>query len=221
MKRYYEDRAPWHDVYMGYKSVKEMEATLQPIVDTIVPQTKDQSVLEIACGTGNWTQILAKHAKSVAAVDSSPSSLTIARSKLSGLNNCSLRLADVYTLEGVGESYELIFAADLLSHVPVKLIPQFMGTLFTKASHRARATFIDMSMASYFRDEESYVHENGDRVGIRTLPNGHTYQVVKNFFSEKEIIGRLSPFGSDLTYMAFPSLQRWLITFRLNPPREA
>ena len=72
MKVYYDRRAPWHDKYMGYLGNGPMEELLSPIIRSIEPYITDRTVLEIACGTGNWTQVLAKRARTVLALDSSP-----------------------------------------------------------------------------------------------------------------------------------------------------
>lgn len=81
MKAYYEVRAPWHDQYMSYRSNEQMENLQKPIIEIIHSDLKDKKIIEIACGTGNWTGVLAKRAKHVTAVDCSPKSLEIAQKK--------------------------------------------------------------------------------------------------------------------------------------------
>ncbi|HKK20034.1 MAG TPA: hypothetical protein VJ983_01065, partial [candidate division Zixibacteria bacterium] len=56
MNRYYEARAPWHDQYMSYTSNEQLESALKPIVELLNPIIRGTRVLEVACGTGNWTQ---------------------------------------------------------------------------------------------------------------------------------------------------------------------
>ena len=65
MNAYYDSRAEWHDDYMSYESNAKMEGQLAPIISLIEKYILNKDVLEIACGTGNWTQVLARRAKSM------------------------------------------------------------------------------------------------------------------------------------------------------------
>ncbi|MBW2119721.1 MAG: class I SAM-dependent methyltransferase, partial [Deltaproteobacteria bacterium] len=118
MNAYYDRHAPWHDQCMGYESNDNMEKLLTPIIKVFERHIRNKDVLEIACGTGNWTQFLAKRARSVLAVDMSPAALKIARTKISEYKNVSLGLANAYSLDGVCDLFDLVFAADWWSHIP-------------------------------------------------------------------------------------------------------
>ena len=81
MNAYYEKVAPLHDTFMGYTNNEAMEELLAPIIEWVEPFVRDRRVLEIACGTGNWTQVLSKRALKVTAVDRSAAYLALARPK--------------------------------------------------------------------------------------------------------------------------------------------
>lgn len=213
MSAYYDRHAPWHDQGMGYESNANMEKLLEPIIRAVESHIRNGDVLEIACGTGNWTQVLAKRARCVVAVDASPAALGIARTKVSAYKNVSLALGDAYALDGVGGFFDLVFAADWWSHIPKTMIPSFLETVTGKLAHGSRVVFIDMSLNEYFESEPCYYDDDGNRVSFRRLTDGSEYRVVKNFPTKDELMDILTRYGRNVVYEEFVSLKRWMVTF--------
>jgi protein-L-isoaspartate O-methyltransferase len=58
-------------------------------------------VLEVACGTGYWTAVIAVAARSVVAVDRDPVMAAAARQRLSAASNVRCVVTDAYTLDGI------------------------------------------------------------------------------------------------------------------------
>jgi SAM-dependent methyltransferase len=72
---YYRAHAPdYDDEYLGQPWDRRLDE---------LPITGD--VLELACGTGHWTPLLAVRARSVTAVDVAPEALALARQRVRGL----------------------------------------------------------------------------------------------------------------------------------------
>jgi hypothetical protein len=65
-----------------------------------------------------------------------------------------------------------------------------------------------------FEDENVYYDSDGNRVSLRTLPDGSEYEVVKNFPSKKDLFAILKGSGNDLSYLEFETLKRWMITYK-------
>jgi len=214
MNEYYNLRAPWHDYYMEYTSIEKMERRLQPIIKYIEEYIYDKNILEIGCGTGNWTQILAKNAHLVLATDSSPAVLEIARNKLAGFKNISFRLADAYTLNGVEGKFDCLFASDWWSHIPKSKINSFLDTITGKLIPESYILCLDMSYNEFFRNEPSHIDNDGNRISMRKLPDGAEYQVIKNFPTEDELRNSVIDYGIEVIYKEFESLKRWLIMFK-------
>ncbi len=213
MKRYYEARAPWHDDYMSYESPERMETLMRPIIDAISPAIAGKRVLEIGCGTGNWTRILAERAESVVAIDASAGALKIAADNLAETGNVSLRQADAYDLQSLDGSFDALFAADFWSHVPLGLIPEFVPSISAKLSEKGRACFLDMSSNRYFEREPSRVDVDGNRISRRVLPDGSAFDVVKNFPSEEDLSRILEPHARAVEFHEFNDLERWMVAF--------
>lgn len=213
MKRYYEARAPWHDYYMGYKSIEGMEELLRPIIEKAAKIVTGKRVLEIACGTGNWTQALARRAQSVTAIDSSRRALDIARRKLLPYCNVSLVQCDVYDPGGIGGRFDVVFASDWWSHIPNGVLPAFLQSVTGRLKPESTAVFLDMSFREFFRQEPCYYDSDNNRVSLRELPDGSECEVVKNFPDEGEIRNILTPFAGHIDYFEFPALERWMVVF--------
>lgn len=210
MNRYYEARAPWHDAYMSYETAESMERQLQAIIDDLEPLIAGRRILEVACGTGNWTQVLARRAAAVVAVDVSPRALAIASAKLGGLRNVQLVHADAYDLSQVDDLFEVLFAADWWSHIPIRLLPQFLAASCTKVVPGARAIFTDMILSDYFQKEPCYYDSDRNRISRRTLPDGSAFEVVKNFPSEAEIREYCGDVARLIDYREYAELVRWV-----------
>lgn len=214
MKVYYDRHAPCHDACMSYSDNQHMEQLLKPIVETVVPYIADRAVLEIACGTGNWTEVLAKRASSVLAVDSSTAVLDIARKKLKHLKNVTFQEADAYTLEGITGSFEVAFASDWWSHMPISSIRLFLENLHKRLGTGSRIIFIDMTMREVFENEIVYYDADGNRVSLRSLPDGGEFEVIKNFPLKNDLLTILKGSADDISFFEFEPLKRWMITYR-------
>lgn len=214
MNRYYEARAPWHDQYMSHKSNQEMEQRLSPLIEIVEDLVAGKRVLEIACGTGNWTEVLAKRAASVVAVDISPTALALAREKLSGYQNVTLVRGDAYDLGNVGDSFEVMLSADWWSHIPKAMLSASLDSAVSRLLPGSKVIIIDMSLNSYFEQEPCRDDEDGDRVSLRKLPDGTEYEVIKNFPNESELGEVLADYGKIVTYREFSAMERWMVVFQ-------
>jgi len=77
-----EQRAYYRARAREYDEVYANKATWDAFLD-VLPITGD--VLELACGSGWWTPLLARRARSVTAVDAAPEMLALARQRVRGL----------------------------------------------------------------------------------------------------------------------------------------
>lgn len=214
MSTYYSEQAPWHDEYVSYTSNKEMEKLLKPIIDDFEKYIVNQNVLEIACGTGNWTQVLARRADSILATDINESVLQIALTKKYENDNVTFRAVDAYDLEKIDSDFGVAFAADWWSHVPKSMIPAFIESLHNRLCREAKVIIVDMYPKSADL-VECYNDEEGNLIGKRKLPNGRKFEVIKNFYSEKSLKNIFRDVGVNIEYHSYNDLQRWLFIYKL------
>lgn len=80
--RYYRRRAGEYDL-TAYGDVDAARARMAQLVAEMQPAGR---VLEIACGTGLWTEALARSAETVTAIDAAPEAIEIARARVRSAN---------------------------------------------------------------------------------------------------------------------------------------
>lgn len=82
----------------------------------------DHRVLEIGCGIGTLTQLMAEElgpGGSILAQDLSPRSIEVARGRLASFSNVRLEAADVLTSE-LAERFDVVVLPDVIEHIPLK-----------------------------------------------------------------------------------------------------
>ncbi len=216
MNAYYARHAPYHDGCMGYTDNTSMEKLLAPIIKHIEPFIDGRDVLEIACGTGNWTQVLAERAGSVLATDINAPVIEIAQLKSYMNMRVRFEIADAYALGEVDGTFNAAFAADWWSHIPRSMITAFVEGLHNRLRPGANVVFIDMlprpelELELYHRDDE------GNLVRQRRLPDGSEFHVVKNFPTEKELKDIFNGIANNIEYYEDLPLKRWVLTYTLK-----
>ena len=98
----------------------EGERDLDTLLSTLDLAVRlDDHVLDLGCGIGRLTRVLAGRAAHVTAVDVSPGMLARARELNAQLNNVSWMLGDGETLEGVPDgSVDAVVSHVVLQHIP-------------------------------------------------------------------------------------------------------
>jgi ubiquinone/menaquinone biosynthesis C-methylase UbiE len=80
----------------------------------------DKKVLEIGCGTGTLTEVLAKTGATVVATDIFPEFLKAVEGKIGVNSNVSYKIADAETLEGFADaSFDAVVGLSILHHLDV------------------------------------------------------------------------------------------------------
>jgi SAM-dependent methyltransferase len=185
---YYRRRAAEYDV-TAYGDVAAARERIARLVAQLRPAG---SVLEIACGTGLWTQALAEWADSLTAIDAAPEAVAIARDRVRPAS-VSFAVADVFSWHP-GTRFDVIFFSAWLSHVPASRFGQFWQLLGSLLASDGRVLFIDEHVDE--RGKEAYL-AGRDEVVERTLNDGSTFRVIKNFVDPAELESRLRELGWD------------------------
>ena len=154
-------------------------------------------VLELACGTGIWTRILAKIGREVTAVDAAHEMLEIARRKVDrpGSGHMRFQLADLLHWEPAeGEEYDLVFFASWLSHVPPAALDSFLDKVCQAVARGGLLAIVD----EYAPSEEDRRIAKGTTYAKRSLRDGRTFTIVKVFYDPAFLEGKLKKLGFEV-----------------------
>lgn len=155
------------------------------------------NVLELACGTGWWTERLARYGTSLTAVDASPEVIALNRQRLAGAPVAYLG-ADLFTWEPK-QTFDTVFFSFWLSHVPPERFASFWETVRRALNPGGRVFFIDsrFEQASSARD---HTLNGAEAVSVtRRLDDGRTFDIVKVFYEPGRLTQALWDLGWDAT----------------------
>lgn len=183
---YYRRRAGEYDM-TAYGNLVAARARIGRLVAEMDPSG---TVLEIACGTGLWTEALAGLAQTVTAVDVAPEAVAIARDRVRS-DNVRFEVADVFSWTTTAR-FDVIFFSAWLSHVPTSRFEQFWQLLRGLLVPGGRVLFVDEHVED--RDKETYL-TGGDEIVQRQLQDGSRFRIVKNFVDPELLEQRLRGLG--------------------------
>ena len=149
-------------------------------------------LLEIAAGTGWWTQHLARRA-AVTALDYAPAMLAqlAARLRAHGLRANPVR-ADAYRLPLLPASFDCCFFGFWLSHVPYARLPEFLDGLRRVVRSRGQVMVVDSAPTEPDQAPGvEYLHE-------RILNDGSRHAVLKVLHTPATLSAALAPLGAIL-----------------------
>jgi SAM-dependent methyltransferase len=207
---YYAARAREYDASVGYGKAP-VEAALMPLKLRLAAALDGLDVLEIACGTGYWTQVAAKVARSMLAVDFDAVSLTLAQNRLAAQDHVSFHRADAYRLDGVPSRFNGASGMFWWSHMPHTRIAQFIDALHGKLEPGAHVVFADQ--LPYAHSGPRHI-DDGDLVEERALFDGTRFEVVKNFPTAQQMSNMLAGRASGFEYETDPQGRWWLASYR-------
>lgn len=153
-------------------------------------------ILEIACGTGWWTQQLAEGAKEVTAVDASSEMLERCRARVetAGLGAERVRYVQADLWEWTPERrYDEVFFGFWLSHVPEERFDAFWALLDAALVPGGRVFFVDSAAAT----GSSGASGTGEAAGteLREIAGGRRFEIVKRYYEPRALRERLAALG--------------------------
>ena len=191
----------------------ERQAEIGQLANYVTPTFRDQSVLEIACGTGYWTQHLAQTARSVIATDVSPEVIAVASTKDMSRQNVTFKLADLYELPKPDQCFDAGFGGFIWSHIPRSRRSEFLVSLHRQVRKGGNVVFIDNRCVAGSSTPLCAKDEEGNTFQKRQLENGEEYMVLKNFPSEAELRDTLKHHALDIQIVWLRYF--WILTYRV------
>ena len=151
-------------------------------------------VLELAGGTGWWTQRLARTADRLTVVDSSPETLDLNRNRV-GRSDVDYVVADLFSWQPQ-RTYDVVFFSFWLSHVPRQRFSAFWSLVQTCLAPSGRVFVVDNRDPDRGGElDDAYVMRAGPDLDLRRLHDGSRYQVVEIFYEPDELRSLLDQEG--------------------------
>lgn len=211
LERYYDKRAgEYEQVYAR----PERQAELAWLRERIPRLFHGRTVLEVACGTGYWTQYLAQEAKRVYAFDINESVLDIAREKPIPAGKAAFFQADAVKLDSVPDGCNAGFAGFWWSHVKKSDLAIFVKNLALRLEPGSVVGILDNSFAHGSSTPISRTDGDGNTYQMRTLANGERFEVLKNFPSSLDLAEAVRPVAREATLESLTYY--WLLVFTLK-----
>ena len=206
---YYRDRAPEYDEWFyrkglydhGAEEKQRWEREAQVVRDQLLNAPICEQILEIAPGTGIWTQELIKISQRVTAVDASPEMININRAKLRS-DKVNYQRADIFKWQPKTQ-FDMVFFGFWLSHVPADRLSSFLQTVHNALKPGGRLFMVDSQLAEKSRSAEQNV-DSKDDLQKRILSDGREYEIVKIYYEPAQLSVTLQQHGFDIQVEATP-----------------
>ena len=151
------------------------------------------SVLELACGTGIWTQELIKLGERITAVDASKEMIEINHNKLNTAN-VEYQQLDLFSWEPDKE-YDLVFFFFWLSHVPPTLVDGFLRKVYKSVRPLGKIFIIDYRFEVTSTAKNHFLQNETEIYQRRKLNNGQEFQIFKIFYRSDVLLNKLTLAG--------------------------
>ncbi|RPI56784.1 MAG: class I SAM-dependent methyltransferase [Acidobacteria bacterium] len=148
-------------------------------------------VLELACGTGLWTEQLARENRSVLAVDASREVLAINHKRVHA-DHVRYETADIFSWTPP-RRFGAVFFAFWLSHVPPGRFATFWETVAAALEPDGRVFVVDSLLEPTSTAKDHDIDDSG--VVRRRLNDGREFDIVKVFYEPQELETRLLELG--------------------------
>jgi SAM-dependent methyltransferase len=208
---YYAKRA---SEYERIYAKPERQRDLAALKERIRRMLSGRRVLELACGTGYWTEVIAPVAREVTALDVNQEVLDIAHAKSYPPGRVQFMRADCYAPPDLGRRHDALFAGFWWSHVPLQRLDDFLAAGVAAVAPRALIAFLDNRFVEGSSTPVERRDAQGNAYQLRSLDDGSSYEVLKNFPSESELIKRTVKCGWGANVELYEHY--WLLSYWAN-----
>jgi demethylmenaquinone methyltransferase/2-methoxy-6-polyprenyl-1,4-benzoquinol methylase len=189
------DRSPGHNKQW----FDEVELTREALRATQIAG----DILELAPGTGIWTEQLLPNVSTITAVDASEEMIEINRAKV-GSERVSYVLGDLFNWQPM-RTYDVVFFGFWLSHVPVERLDSFLRMVAMALKPGGKVFFVDSRREASSTAANHILPEEQEQTMVRKLNDGREYQIVKIFYEPAWLEQRFAAAGLQVSVKETPT----------------
>jgi demethylmenaquinone methyltransferase/2-methoxy-6-polyprenyl-1,4-benzoquinol methylase len=213
LTEYYAKRAREYErIYMK----RERQTDLKKLEEILAEAFTGQDVLEIACGTGYWTRIASRSARSIIATDYNDEVMAIARSKDYGTCPVEFMKSDAYVLDEAKGLFSAALLGFWWSHVRRSKLVDFLDNLHSRLLAGAMVIVLDNKYVEGSSTPISRKDKEGNTYQIRDLMDGSHHEVLKNFPTRDELSRLIAPISDEYEIVELDYY--WLARYTLKRP---
>ncbi len=194
---YYSARAfEYDEIY--HRADLERTGELIELETVLRANVKGRRVLEVACGTGYWTEKAAETALTLTALDASVKMLSLAKVR-SYPKSVEFIIGDAYNLQEVAGNFDTVLACFWFSHIPKKSIAKFLEEAEKVVGTGGTIFLVDNTYHEGIGGELITKAECEDTFKRRKLSDGSEWDILKNYFTESSLRDIFEPRAKSLT----------------------
>ena len=137
---YYAARA---NEYEKVYAKPERQADLRYLRQLVPVYLAGRHVLDVACGTGYWTRLIAERAAAITGIDLSPDTLAVAKTQQPASWPADFVIADAYALDEVPGTFDAAFVGFWWSHVMRQDLQRFLTGLHRRLTPGSPVVILD------------------------------------------------------------------------------
>lgn len=189
--RYYAGRA---QEYEQLYTKPERQRDLRRLTAILQDIFREKAILEIACGTGWFTQHLARSCAAVLATDINASMLDIARAKNYPPGTVRFQCDDIFDT-AIDRQFEGLFAGFIWSHILLEQLDTFLAQCRQWVLPGGPLVFVDNLYVPGSSTPVQHTDAMGNTYQQRQLRDGSEHLVLKNFPAKPFLIQTLENQG--------------------------
>lgn len=185
---YYRVRAQeYEQIY--YRDNPERRQEIADEVERLKKLVAGKKVLELACGTGYWTQVMSETASHVTALDIWPEMIAEAKKKTFG-GPVEFICMDMFAGNIPINNFDCVTVGFWFSHQPKQEYEKFYELITKPLKKNGYIWLIDNNPPAEGGKGHEWVSrdEFGNNYKKRYLNNGEPYIILKNYFDEAELV---------------------------------
>ncbi len=183
LAEYYRKRAAEYDAFYADPA---RQADLAVLRGWLAALARGRRILEVAAGTGYWTEVAAPVATAITATDINAETLAIAGRRQLGAHVTLLR-ADAWDLPHLPETFDLGMAHLWWSHLRKQQRGGFLARFAAHLEPGATLLMIDENLVANVGTPVVRRDATGDTWQRRWLESGEQFEIVKNYPDAAEL----------------------------------
>jgi len=154
-----------------------------------------RDVVELAPGTGLWTQEIAHRVRHLTAVDASVEMIALNRARLGPLaEKVDFIVSDLFTWTASREFDAVVFCF-WISHIPATRLDPFLERVSRMIRPGGSVFFLDGLREQTSTARDHVLPSSDDEPMTRRLDDGREFSIVKNFWDGRDLEARCARVG--------------------------